>query len=147
MKNNGGFTLLEMIFALGLSMVVLAAGYGALFSFSRNDEVERTRERSTISAHDAMSRIKQDIRQSSSAAVSGAALTLSTADGVIVYRNLADGSGVERRANSMRSVFKGSTVSFAQNGRGVQVSVRSSANTHRRAIGVDLDCYVMPRNR
>lgn len=142
-----GFTLLELIFSMGLSLIVLAAGYGAYFSFSRADEVERRRELAVIAVHGAMSRIKQDIRASSDATASSSTLSLETPDGRFTYRNRANGSGIDRIGPSSRSFLKGATASFAGSGRGVNVSVKASARVHGRAIRVDLNSFVMPRNR
>lgn len=147
MRRDRGFSLIELIFALGLSMVVLAAGYSAYFNVTRADDVASRRERATISAHNAMSRIKEDIRASRSAIASGSTLSLSTAGGSITYRNLPDGSGIERRTSVSRGILKGATASYTQSGRGVNVSVKARANMHRRAIRVDLNCFVTPRNR
>jgi|GEM_PF-1372396 len=142
-----GFTLLELIFSMGLSLIVLAAGYGAYFSFSRADEVERRRELVIIAAHGAMSRIKEDVRASSAAAASGSTLSLQTPDGRVSYRSRANGSGIDRITPGRRSFLKGATASFAGSGRGVNVSVKASAKVHGRAIRVDLNSFVMPRNR
>ena len=142
-----GFTLLELIFSMGLSLIVLAAGYGAYFSFSRADDVEARRELVTIAAHGAMSKIKQDIRASGAATASGSTLSLQTPEGRFTYRGRSNGSGIDRIGPSSRSLFKGATASFAQRGRGVNVSVKASAKVHGRAIRVDLNSFVMPRNR
>lgn len=141
-----GFTLLELIFSMGLSLIVLAAGYGAYFNFSRADEVERSRELVTIAAQGAMSRIKQDIRTSSAATASGSALSLHTSDGRLTYRSRSNGSGIDRIGPGRHSFLKGAAASFAKNGRGVNVSVKASAKVHRRAIRVELSSFVMPRN-
>ena len=141
-----GFTLLELIFSMGLSLIVLAAGYGAYFSFSRADEVERSRELVTIAAHGAMSRIKQDIRASGGATASGSTLSLQTPDGRVTYRSRSNGSGIDRIGPRSRSFLKGATASFWGSGRGVNVSVKASAKVHGRAIRVDLSSFVMPRN-
>lgn len=140
-----GFTLLEATFAMALGMIVLAAGYSAYFSVTRADDVERRREMLTISAQTAMANIKQDIRAASRAAASGSTLTLATADGPVIYRNAT--RGVERITGHRRSRFSGATASFAQNGPGVDVSIKADANVHGRRIRVDLDCFVTPRNR
>jgi prepilin-type N-terminal cleavage/methylation domain-containing protein len=142
-----GFTLLELIFSMGLSLIVLAAGYGAYFSFSRADDVERSREMVTIAAHGAMSRIKQDIRASSAATASGSTLSLRTSDGRVTYRSRSNGSGIDRIGPSSRSFLKGATASFVRRGGGVDVSVRASTKIHRRAVRIDLNSFVMPRNR
>ena len=147
MHTRKGFSLIELIFSMGLSLVVLAAGYGAYFSINRADDVERRREEVTISANNAISRIKEDIRGANSASVAGHALTLNTVDGRIAYRNLPDGSGIERRTSAMHSVLKGATASFVQSGRGVNVSTKARAKIHGRAIRVDLNCFVTPHNR
>ena len=147
MKSNRGFSLVELIFAIGLSMVVLAAGYSAYFHLTRADDVERRREQVTASAHNAMARIKQDVRASSSARASENVLSLSTSSGPITYRNLPNGSGVERHTSSSRGRLNGASASFQQSGRGVNVSITAHETIHRRAIRVDLNCFVAPRNR
>jgi Tfp pilus assembly protein PilW len=140
-----GFTLLEATFAMALGMIVLAAGYSAYFSVTRADDVERRREMLTTSVQSAMAHIKLDIRAASRAMASTAALALATADGPVTYRNSA--RGIERISGHRRSLFKGATVSFAQNGRGVDIAIKAHANVHGRMIRVDLDCFVTPRNR
>lgn len=142
-----GFSLLELIFSMGLSLIVLAAGYGAYFSFSRADEVEARRELVTIAAHGAMDRIKEDVRAANLVAAFGNAMALNTSESRISYESLPNGAGISRMTRHSRSLFKGATASFAQRGRGVNVSVRASAKVHGRAIGVDLKSFVMPRNR
>lgn len=142
-----GFTMLEMVFSMGLSLIVLAAGYGAYFGFCRADDVERSRELVTIAAHGAMSKIKQDIRASGAASASGSTLSLQTPDGRVTYRSRPNGSGIDRIESRRRSFLKGASASFASRGRGVDVSVRSSAKVHGRGIRVDLSSFVIPRNR
>ena len=141
-----GFTLLEFIFTIGLSLIVLAAGYGAYFNFSRADDVERSRELVTIAAHGAMSRIKEDVRSANMVAAFGNAMALNTSESRISYENLPNGAGISRMTRHSRSLFKGATASFVQRGKGVNVSVKASAKVHGRAIGVDLNSFVMPRN-
>ena len=144
---RAGFSLLELTIALGLSLIVLAAGYSAYFSVTRADDVERRREMLTTAAQNAMERIKQDIRSSSAATASGATLVLAATDGPVTYRNRAGGAGIERNAGRRRSLFKGAMAAFSQSGAGVDVSVEAGAKVHRRLIRVDLDCFVTPRNR
>lgn len=144
MRSKNGFTLIELIFTMGLSLIVLSAGYRAYFSVTRADDVERHRERITITANSAMDHIREDIRMAGSARVSGDSLILGTSRGEIVYRGMR--SGIERRVGSTRSTFKGVTASFKQSGPGVGVSIRARENIHRRTIRVDLDCFVTPRN-
>ncbi len=144
MRSTNGFTLIELIFTMGLSLVVLSAGYGAYFSVTRAEEVERHRERITITASSAMSHIQSDTRTACSARVSGGCLTLRTASGNIVYRSLR--SGIERRTGPRKFIFKGTVASFRQSGRGVDVSIRAREYVNRRTIRVDLDCYLAPRN-
>ena len=146
-RRRGGFTLMEAVFAMGLGLIVLAAGYSAYFSVTRAEDVERRREMLTTAAQSAMERIKGDIRASSAATASGSTLVVKTSDGIVTYRNRADGAGIERISGRGRSVFKGAIASFAQDGAGVDVSVRVDAKVHGRVIRVDLDCFVVPRNR
>ena len=142
-----GLTLLEMTFVMGLSLIVLAAGYSAYFSVTRADDVERRRETLTASALNAMAHVKEDVRSASEATASGSTLTLATTDGPVTYRGAAHGTGIERIAGRRRSLFKGATASFARSGAGVDVSIKSRAKVHGRMIRVDLDCFVTPRNR
>lgn len=140
-----GFTLLEATFSMALGLIVLAVGYSAYFNVTRADDVERRREMLTTTAQNAMSRIKQDVRSSSRATASGSTLTLTTADAPVIYRSSPDGT--ERLSGHRRSRFSGVRASFAQDGPGVNVSIRARANTHGRVIRVDLNCFVTPRNR
>lgn len=144
MRNTRGFSLLELIVAIGLSLIVLSASYGAYSGISRADDVERHRERITIAANSAMSRIQQDIRRASSVRASGTTMVAQTSSGTIVYRAVA--SGLERRVGASRSVVNSLAASFRQSGRGVDVSVWAREEVHRRAVRVDLNCFVTPRN-
>jgi len=140
-----GMTLVELIYSIGLSLVVMAVGYGAYASFARADDVERQREQLNLTAQNAMGRIKEDVRSASAIAASGSTMALSMAGDRVEYRNLPRGSGVERRARHGRCLFKAVSATFSRSGGGVNVSVKARAKTHGRAIRVDLTSFIVPR--
>lgn len=145
-RTQRGMTLLELIVSMGLSLIVLSVGYGAYSTFTRADDVERQREQLTLTAQNALGRIKEDVRSASTISASGGTLALASAGKKITYNNLTKGSGLERKATRGRCLFKGVAAHFTKTGSGVTVSVTARAKPHRRAIGVDLNSFVAPRH-
>ena len=140
-----GMTLIELIYAMGLSMIVLAVGYGACTGFAKADEVEAKREQLNLTAHSAMARIKGDIRSASAVSASGHELTLATPDGRVRYATSPGRKGLQRISQHGQYLFKAVTASFSRQDSGVNVVLRARALTHRRVIDVDLTSYIVPR--
>jgi type II secretory pathway component PulJ len=138
-------TLIELIYSIGLSMIVMMVGYSAYASFMRADHVERQREQLNLTAQNAMARVKEDVRSASAVSASGGSMLLNMAGDRVIYRNLPGGSGVERRASRGRCLFKDISAEFSRSGEGVDVSVRARSQVHRRAIRVDLESFIIPR--
>jgi len=139
-------SLIELIYAIGLSLIVMSVGYSAYASFARADDVERQREQLNLNAQVAMGRIKQDIRSARAVSGFGSTLILATADDRVEYRNLPTGSGLERRSQHGRYLYKSITAGFSSSDGGVNVSIKARTQVHRRAIGVDLTSFVVPRS-
>lgn len=135
---------MELIFTMGLSLIVMAASFSAYFSITRADDVERRREILITTANNALGRIKEDVRSAESVSASGSTLALGTSDGRVTYRT--QGANVQRIARHGRGLYKGVTASFSQHGAGVEVSVNGAQIVHRRALRVDLNCFIAPRS-
>ncbi len=138
-----GVTMMELLYAISLSMIVLAGGYGAYASFSKADEVEARREQMNLVAQSAMAQMKSDVRAAASVSASGNTMVASGAGGRIRY--LASASHLERKSHLGRRIYKGISASFLPQDGGVSLSVRARATVHRRVIKVDLNSFVMPR--
>lgn len=144
-RSQRGFTLIEMIVSMGLSLIVLSVGYGAYYSFSRADDVERTREQLNLTAQNAMGRIKEDVRSANLVRAFEDTLVLNTTESRIDYTSRPHGTGVKRMSRHGCCLFKGVSARFTESGRGVNVSVMAGAKVHRRAIRVDLKSFIVPR--
>lgn len=145
MRTQRGMTLIELMYSIGLSLIVMAIGYSAYASFARADDVERQREQINLTAQNALGRMKEDVRWANTVAASGSTMVLSTREGRVEYRNLPKGSGVERRARHGRCLFRAVTATFSRSGGGVDISVRARTRLHGRAIRVDLTSFIVPR--
>ncbi|MDO8589376.1 MAG: hypothetical protein Q7T82_20325 [Armatimonadota bacterium] len=143
--NRRGMTMLEVIFASGLSLVVLAVGYRAFATMTRIDDVESRKEAISLNAQSAMGRIKQDVRAAAFALGTGSLLSMSGSNGRVVYR--AGSRGLERVSSCGVSVIKGVQGEFSSTGGGVRVTVRARETVHRRPVRVEISSFVRPRNR
>lgn len=149
-SNRCGFSLMELIFAIALGLVVMSIGYGAYFSFMRADEAASERDSMMLTVRNAMSKMKHDVRSSSSLGGESGSLVLSGEDGRIIYRNAPGGEGLERAGERGRSVFKGVRAEFSQDkgeNPGVSVRLRAESVKQGRPIRVELSTFVSPRNR
>ena len=142
-----GPSLIELIFAAGLGLAVLAVGYRMYFSVTRINDYENKRESMTLSVQNVMGRIKQDVRAARSVSGSGNSLALTSDAGQIVYRNARNGSGLQRSMGGGWCVFRGVTARFSPSPRGAEVSLRSQSSMHRRPIRIEISSFVSPRNR
>lgn len=143
-----GFTLMELIFAMAISGIVLGVGYQLYVVALHNQQIECARETVMLSIQNAMGRIKKDVRTGSSVQVNGSELRISGGNGSIIYRN-RPGAGVERVFGRSHVVFKDVTATFAASrsgGRGVDVDLRSSIRVRRRPIRIEISSFVSPRN-
>ncbi len=146
--NDRGTSLIELIFAMGLGLAVLAIGYRSYLGVLKVSDYEDRREQITVGVQNLMERIKKDVRAGSSVAVSGNILTIDGAGLRIVYVSSPDGSGVRRETPSSRSIYKDIKAQFAAapGRRGVQVRLNSDSRVHRRPIHVEISSFVSPRN-
>ncbi|MCX6345745.1 MAG: prepilin-type N-terminal cleavage/methylation domain-containing protein [Armatimonadetes bacterium] len=144
-SNRCGFTLMELIFAMAISSIVLGVGYQLYAITLRSQDVECARETAMLSVQNAMARIKSDVRTGSSVHVNGGELRIQGENGLVVYRN-KPGAGVERMFGRSHVVFKDVTAKFAASRSGVGVDLRSSIRVHRRPIRIEISSFVSPRN-
>ena len=140
-----GTSLIEMVFAVGLGMAVLAAAYSAYFGIARAGDCQKSREEITLEANNLMDRIKHDVRAASSASASGGAMTLSVHGRRIAYAN-KPGVGTVRQASGGRWLVRGVSGRFVKSGAGVEVRLHGEARVHRRLLRVEVDGYIAKRN-
>ena len=148
MTHRRGFSLMELIFAVGLGVVVMAIGYKAYVGVTRVHDIESRRESMMLTVQNVMAKIKQDTR--SAASVSGSKSSLVIDGGRIVYSNLPDGAGIQRAAGRGRATFEGPVAEFSivrQPASGVNVTIRSEKTVHRRPIRIEVTSFISPRNR
>lgn len=138
-----GMTLVELIFAMGLGMVVMAVGYKGYVGVTRANDYADRREATTVAAQNLMGRIKHDVRSGSSISASGASLTIGGAG--VTYASTRQ--GVERKVGSGHAIYKDLTARFAPQAGGVSVTLRSATRVHRRPIDVEITSFVAPRSR
>lgn len=142
--NARGMTLMEVVYASGISLVVLAIGFRAYVGITRIDDVERGREMISLSVQSAMDSVKRDVRAGSSVSGSGHLLSINGPNGRISYNDT--GSGLQRTEGHARRVFKGASAEFSASGNDVQATVRAMDIVHRRPIRVEVSSFVRTRN-
>ena len=143
---NRGFSLIELIVAMGVGAVVLAVGYRAYVDVLRMQDVENRRESMMLAVQDAMRNIKTDVK--SGAALAVTANTLVIDGGRVVYRTKPD--GIERKTSDTRRTFEGAQAEFKPGPNrlpGVSMTIRAEDMIHRRPIRIEVAGYVSPRNR
>lgn len=145
MTHRRGFSLMELIFAVGLGVVVMAIGYRAYVGVTRVHDVESRRESMMLTVQNVMAKIKQDTRSAGS--VSGSKGSLVIDGGRVVYSNLPDGAGIQRAAGRGRATFEGPVAEFSISRPGVNVTIRSEDTVHRRPIRIEVTSFISPRNR
>lgn len=139
-----GFTLIELIVAIGLSLVVMGVGYQIYFGALRQQDIESTRESMTVTVYDLMSRIKREIRSSGSVNASAATLTMNAGGRRIVYR--ATAAGVERTEGRGKRLYPLVAGRFSPDEGGANIELKSQKQVHRRAIRVEASGFAVPRN-
>ena len=147
MRSRRGFTLLEMLVAATISIAVLAAGYQAYTGFMRADDIEARRESMNLGTQYLMNQIKGDVRAGSSVNGTKDSLVISGPNGAVTYRNLRDGSGIEKLIAGRRVKYRDIVGEFSTSNGGSNIMLRSKANVHRRPITVEISSYIRPRNR
>ena len=143
---NRGFSLIELIFAVGLGLAVMAVGYRAHVGVQRMHDIESRRESMTLNVQNAMTKIKRDIRSASSVAATGDSLVIDS--GRITYRSTS--RGVERTTSDGRGAIPGVKASFETGSGGepgAQVTLRAEDTVRRRPIGIEVTSFISPRNR
>lgn len=149
-RSRAGTSLFELIFAVGLSLLVISVGYRTYVSFMRVEDIERKRESISLAVQNLMGRIKQDVRSASSISGSGGVLTITGSDTRIIYRNKQGSSCVERIANRRFTHYDNVEAVFAVktgNAAGVDVKLTSEVKARRRPIRIEVTSFISPRNR
>ena len=148
MSTRRGMTLIELMFAMALSLTMLAVGYQAYISFTRVDDLESRRESMMLTMQNAMSKIKSDVRSGASVSGSKGSLVISGGENTVAYRNFSSGSGIERWVGVRRTRYKDVTAEFSFTGTsGVNIRLVSKASVHRRPIRIEVNSFVRPRNQ
>jgi hypothetical protein len=143
--NRRGMSLIEVVFACGISLVVLAIGFRAYATLTRIDDVESHREMASLTVQTAIDAIKRDVRAGSSVSGSGQSMSISGPSGRIAYRTVS--GGLQRVTSHGRRVFRGASAEFSSaGGNGVQVKVRAKDKVHGRPIRIEVSSFVRPRN-
>ncbi len=143
---NRGFSLIELIFAIGLGMTVMAVGYRAHVGVQRMHDIETRRESMTLNIQNTMAKIKRDIRSASTVAATGDSLVIDS--GRITYRSTP--GGVERITSSGRATFQGVKARFKAGSGGAfgaDVTLRAEDTVRRRPIKIEVTSFISPRNR
>jgi len=141
-----GISLTELIFALGVMLIVLCVGYRSYFGLTRADDIEKQRESITLTVQNAMSRIKEDVRAASAVSVTGSSLTAFGSGFHVTYHSLP-GGGLDRVIGTGHFIYKNVNAAFTRSGSGVDVALSAKTTAHGRAIRVDLQTFISPRNR
>ena len=141
--NRRGATLLELVFAIGLSLVILSVGTKTYFAVARADEIESRRESAMLTAQNLMARIKKDIRSGSGLRASGNSLTITARGRQTTYKSGKD--GVARLTCGARSVYHGIAASFSPSGHGAGINLVATDRVHRRPIHVEISSFASPR--
>ena len=140
-----GTSLVELIFAMGLGLTVLAIGYRAYVAVNRADDYESRREAMVVTVQSLMSRVKQDVR--ASRAVTGSSTQITLTGGRRVTYKTMPGKGVARSTGGGAALYQGVSAVFSPTGGGVGIALSAQSRVHRRLIHVEVSSYVSPRNR
>jgi len=145
-RNRRGVALIELIFAMGLGLIVLSVGYRTYATVSRAHQYECSRESVMLTAQNLLGRIKEDVRAANSVAVSRNTLTVRSGPRTTIYRILPSGAGVQRAIGRGRALYAGVGAEFAAgSSHGVSVRVFARQRANRRPIRVDISTFVSPR--
>jgi hypothetical protein len=136
-------SLIELIFAMGLGMIVLGVGYRMYAGVARAEQFDSRRHQIVLASQNLLTKIKQDVRSANLVAVSGDSLVLSSTDRRISYRSLPD--GVRRVTRGGSAKYPGLKAVFRASGDGVRVRVWSHSVVNRRPVKVDVTTFVRPR--
>jgi type II secretory pathway pseudopilin PulG len=143
---NRGFSLIELIFAIGLGMAVMAVGYRSYVGVQRMQEIEDRRESMMLNVQNAMSQVKRDIRGASTITATGGSLVIDS--GRIKYHS--NPAGIDRVTAKGRYTLRGVHAEFKESPRaapGAGVVVRAEDTVRGRPISIEVTSYISPRNR
>ena len=143
---NRGFSLIELTFAIGLGLTVMAVGYRAHVGVQRMHDIESRRESMTLNVQNTMAKIKRDVRSASTVAPTGDSLVIDS--GRITYRSTP--RGVERTTSDGRGTTQGVKARFKTGSGGVSgadVTLRAEDTVRRRPIRIEVTSFISPRNR
>lgn len=144
-RDRRGLSLIELIFALGLGMIVLGVGYRMYAAAVRADQFDTRRHRIVLASQNLIARIKQDVRSADGAWAHGSSLVLNPSDWRIDYESERDGSGVRRGTHHGWSRYPNLRADFRNEGQGIRVRVWSDAKVNRRPVKIDVTTFVRPR--
>ena len=142
-RSRRGFSLIEMIFVIGLGSVVLAVGYRMYASVVRADQFDSRRQEIVLASQNLLGRIKQDVRSANLTSAFGSSLVINSTDRRITYRSLP--GRVERGARHGWAKYPGLRAEFRAKQGGVWVRVWSDAKVNRRPVRIDVTTFVHPR--
>lgn len=143
--NRRGVSLIELIFAMGLGMAVLAIGYRMYASVARADQFDSRRHQIILTSQNLITRMKEDVRAANLVAAFGDSLVLNSTDRRITYRSLPNGSGVERGTRFGWTKYPGLRAEFHVKQGGVSIRIWSESKVNRRPVKIDVTTYVHPR--
>ena len=142
---NRGFSMIELICAIGLGMVVMAVGYRGYVGVGRMHEIEERRESMMLNVGNALGQVKRDVRGASNVTATGGSLVIDS--GRIIYRS--GNAGIDRITASGRGTIPGMRAQFnasPKGAHGVSVTVSAENTVRGRPIRIEVTSHISPRN-
>lgn len=146
MRSRRGMTMLEVIVAVALSSAVIMTGYQLFYSVMQTERIESRRDSMMNDVQNMMNRIKSDVRAGSSVSGGGGSLAITGPSGTITYRNMKNGTGMERVTSRGTAKHEGLAAQFSVRGRGAEITLSSRDTMYRRPITVEISSFALHRN-
>jgi hypothetical protein len=146
MSRNRGYTIVELVTAMGVGVVVATMIASLWLTTTRAIETELARSALSAGAREVSHHLKRDVRRADSVEVSGNVLTLEVGGETVTY--MSDGEGVHRRigGGSQTLGLRGMGASFSVVGqRGVQVTVSGERLVRSRAVAIRRELMIARR--
>ena len=146
MSRRRGYTLVEMVTVMGITLVVVSLIGSLHLTITRAVETELARSEMVAGADEVLHYLKSDVRGADAFSMGSRSLTVVRHGERVTYTSTQAGVTRKSRAGSRLLGGEGITVAFSPlGGRGVQVTLRGERTARSRTLALRREVVIARR--